>query len=279
VQVNGSNISSEDRTNCFAASTAGAPVWSGTFTFATADTAAGTTFLRPEDGAFDPAHPEDYYFNTTDRMNITGQVGRSRVWKMHFTDINNPLAGGTITALLHGDEGQQMFDNITVVNTIQGGTTLLLDEDPGASDQNSKVWMYKVATGQFQQIMKVDTARFGDWGVTPTAPYTNDEEHSGIIPADFIGKGWFLEVLQDHHLIAGPLVEGGQLIAFYCPAAIGSCAADCALPLDGHVDGSDLAVVLGAWGGTGGIADINRDGVVDGSDLGALLNAWGNCGQ
>jgi len=43
---------------------------------------------------------------------------------------------------------------------------------------------------------------------------------------------------------------------------------------DGVVDGADLGILLGAWGGDGP-ADLNDDGVVDGADLGLLLGAWG----
>lgn len=43
---------------------------------------------------------------------------------------------------------------------------------------------------------------------------------------------------------------------------------------DGVVDGADLGLLLGAWGGSG-LGDINGDGVVDGADLGLLLGAWG----
>jgi hypothetical protein len=44
---------------------------------------------------------------------------------------------------------------------------------------------------------------------------------------------------------------------------------------DGSVDGSDLAIVLGAWGTAGG--DLNEDGQTDGSDLAIVLGAWGQC--
>lgn len=47
--------------------------------------------------------------------------------------------------------------------------------------------------------------------------------------------------------------------------------------LDGHVNGADLGLLLGAWGTDGSDqprADINRDGRVDGSDLGLLLGSW-----
>ena len=43
---------------------------------------------------------------------------------------------------------------------------------------------------------------------------------------------------------------------------------------DGVVDGADLGLLLGAWGGSGP-ADLNGDGVVDGADLGLLLGVWG----
>ena len=47
---------------------------------------------------------------------------------------------------------------------------------------------------------------------------------------------------------------------------------------DGVVDGADLGLLLGMWGGCGSAfcpADLNGDGVVDGADLGVLLGAWG----
>jgi hypothetical protein len=44
---------------------------------------------------------------------------------------------------------------------------------------------------------------------------------------------------------------------------------------DGRVGGSDLGLMLAAWGpGTNQAADLNRDGVVNGADMGALLGAW-----
>jgi hypothetical protein len=43
---------------------------------------------------------------------------------------------------------------------------------------------------------------------------------------------------------------------------------------DNLVDGSDLGLLLGAWGTADPVADVNYDGMVDGSDLGLLLGAW-----
>ncbi len=52
------------------------------------------------------------------------------------------------------------------------------------------------------------------------------------------------------------------------------CVGD--LNADRVVDGTDLGVLLGQWGGSGS-ADLNVDGLVDGNDLGMLLGGWGSC--
>ncbi|MDZ4829083.1 MAG: hypothetical protein SGJ09_02660 [Phycisphaerae bacterium] len=59
---------------------------------------------------------------------------------------------------------------------------------------------------------------------------------------------------------------------------LGTNTPDCIGDLngDGVVDGADLAIILGSWGGVG-IADIDENGVVDGADLAAVLGAWGAC--
>lgn len=50
----------------------------------------------------------------------------------------------------------------------------------------------------------------------------------------------------------------------------------CDLTGDGQVDGADLGLLLGNWGGSG-VGDLDGDGAVDGADLGQLLGAWGGC--
>ena len=52
-----------------------------------------------------------------------------------------------------------------------------------------------------------------------------------------------------------------------------TCVGD--LDQDGTVDGTDLGLLLGAWGT--GAADLDNSGVTDGTDLGLLLGKWGNC--
>lgn len=51
------------------------------------------------------------------------------------------------------------------------------------------------------------------------------------------------------------------------------CPAD--LDGDGFVAGSDLALLLGNWGGAAG--DIDGDGMIGGGDLAVMLGSWGDC--
>lgn len=279
VQVKGVNVTAENRDFCF--NSAGTPRYTARFVLGAANTAAGTTFLRPEDGAWDPANPRDFYFVTTDRIDTTElgqtQIGRSRLYRLRFDDINNPLAGGDIEALLAGTEGQNMMDNIAVFNDLAGGTRVLCQEDPGNAVHNAKTWLYTVASDSMVKVLESDRARFGDINLAATAPFNVDEENSGVIDArDTLGLGWFIACTQAHYAITGELVEGGQLYAFYLPSAVGSCMSDLSLPLDGIIGGDDLAVLLGNWGNPGR-GDINRDGVTDGTDLALLLGSWGGC--
>ena len=280
VQVDSVNFSTENRALCFA--TSGAPRYSATFTFAAGGTAAGTTFLRPEDGAFDPSNPADFYFVTTDRVdNIEDggtQSASSRLYRLHFSDVNNPLAGGTIDALLDGTDIMNMGDNLCVFNDIQGGTRVIIQEDTGNSTHNAKTLLYTVATDTLEIILESDRARFGDInGVAAVAPFNQDEESSGVIDArDTLGLGWFIGNMQAHYAQPGELVEGGQIYAFYAPAAVGSCGLDVAQPLNAQIDGEDLVKLLTQWN-LSGSGDVSRDGIVGGRDLAELLGGWGPC--
>jgi hypothetical protein len=53
-----------------------------------------------------------------------------------------------------------------------------------------------------------------------------------------------------------------------------ACTGD--LNNDRVVNGADLGILLGDWGGNNS-SDLNGDHVVNGADLGILLGAWGNC--
>ncbi len=160
-----------------------------------------TTFLRPEDGAWDPSHPSDLYFCTTNSFSSP-----SRLWKLHFTDINNPQLGGTITAVLDGTEGQVMFDNLGIDHSGH----IILQEDVGNNAHNGKMWEYTIATGALVQIALHDATRFISGGANFL---TQDEEASGVIDVqEILGPGKFIFVDQAHYSQPSPLVEGGQLL-------------------------------------------------------------------
>ncbi len=204
---------------------------------------ASTVFSRPEDGAWNPANPAQFYFVTTDRIDqvsdgVGAQIGQTRLWRLTFTDITNPDLGGTIDLLIDGrtvgGEKVNMFDNIGVNETTGH---ILLQEDVGGQAHNGKVWDYDPATftgvtntGTLIKVLKHDVARFGDvvGGIpTPaTAPFTNDEEASGIIDITSIMAGstlhkgnpreaWYFSVDQAHYGLPGAQVEGGQLFVMH----------------------------------------------------------------
>jgi Bacterial protein of unknown function (DUF839) len=187
--------------------------WTGAQLEAASNAADVTRFNRPEDGAWDPSSPNDFYFVTTASFS-----GASRLWRLHFTDPSNPAAGGTISMLLEGTETgdtrerYHMLDNITV----NGDGQLILQEDPGNQPYLARVWLYDIATDTLTQVAEHDPARFAP----PTPPpFSQDEESSGVIDiSDILGQGWYLLDVQAHYPNAdAELVEGGQLLAMHVP--------------------------------------------------------------
>lgn len=73
--------------------------------------------------------------------------------------------------------------------------------------------------------------------------------------------------------LGGATAGGTGTLTVTCTPSAPPCPAD--FNGDTKVDGADLAVLLGAWGSSGG--DLDNNGVTDGADLAALLGAWGNC--
>jgi hypothetical protein len=210
----GNNATSEAALN-------GATPFSGTFSLASlgdvrnktgaqletaSDSAGVSEFWRPEDIAWDPTNPNVAYFVTT--ANVTSP---SRLYRLTFDDITNPNAGGHFDVLLDGTEGQKMMDNISV--NLDG--TLTIVEDVGGNPRLGKVWHYDPASDTLTQLAEHDAARF----LAPTAPFSQDEEASGVIDVTAIlgdsDTQAFLIDVQAHYPISGELAEGGQLLAMY----------------------------------------------------------------
>jgi hypothetical protein len=180
---------------------------------ANANTALVTRFQRPEDGAWDPLHTNDYYFVTTASLTTP-----SRLWRVRFNNAADPNAGGTIDMLLDGTEGQKMFDNLTIDK--KGHVYLV--EDVGNDARLGKTWRYTIATDTLTEIAHNNPIFFdGSLGTSNSASfYTIDEEASGIIDAaDILGPGWLLVDVQNHKASTdAELFEGGQFLAIFDPA-------------------------------------------------------------
>lgn len=214
------------------------------FTLSSTDS---THFSRPEDGAWNPRNPNEYYFVTTDQLDNTDLLGGTkkggtRLWRLTFNDIQNVDAGGKIDIMLDsstipggvGVDKPNMFDNIAV--NADGTVTLL--EDVGGNSHNGKMWQFNPADSSVTLLSKFDPALFGDIvnGTYIAGTHTNDEETSGIIDITKLmdrhdGKKYELFVAQDHASAASlqainamsadadpvAMYQGGQLILMTTP--------------------------------------------------------------
>ena len=168
-----------------------------------------TKLNRPEDGAWDPNTPSDFYFVTTNAFSAP-----SRLWRVSFQDVTKPELGGTIEMLLDGSEGHRMLDNM-MVDTLG---RVYLTEDVGGNNHLGKVWRYDIASDTLAVVAAADPTLFDNTLSSPTF-ITIDEEATGIIDASHIlGPGWILTAMQVHRASSdAELVEGGQLLAIYDP--------------------------------------------------------------
>jgi hypothetical protein len=173
-----------------------------------------TAFKRPEDGAWDPSNPNDFYFVTTATF-----TGPSRLWRLRFTDSAHPESGGTISMMLDGTEGHHMLDNLAINRRGQ----IFLQEDPGVPsvdpDYLATIWQYTIESDTLQPVAQHDP----QWFVLGSEGFlTRDEESSGMIDAsDILGEGWFLlDVQAPYNIGDAELVAGGQLLALHVPPGL-----------------------------------------------------------
>ncbi|MDF8334386.1 alkaline phosphatase PhoX [Novosphingobium cyanobacteriorum] len=213
-----------------------------------------TSFLRPEDSAWDPQNPNVLYFQTTNSFS-----GPSRLYKAVFTDIAHPELGGTIEAVLDGTEGQKMLDNLTV-----GNGHAILQEDPGNQVYVSQVYDYNLATDFKQAVLQFDPALF-----TPGLPgfITQDEESSGVIDVthllgDADTRAYLLDA-QVHKATGNPATtEPGQLLV---------------MTIDDVKDGGNGNDVLNGDGAANTISGFNGNDVIKGGSNDDTL--FGNNGN
>jgi Ca2+-binding RTX toxin-like protein len=182
-----------------------------------------TGFDRPEDLSWDPENPNVAYFVTTNAFDAP-----SRLYKLTFSDITNPAAGGTIEVVAETNpatNGGHMFDNITVDNG-----KVIIQEDPGNNPYIARVWEYDTLNGSLTELGHFNPDEF-----VSGAPnfITQDEESSGAIDVtDLLGDSDTRAYLLDAqvHKTTGnaATVEQGQLIVMYVddPTPSGTRQAD-----------------------------------------------------
>ena len=195
--------------------------------FSLVDT-GGTGLNRVEDGAWDTQNPNRFYFVTTASF-----TGNSRLWRLTFNDIQNPLAGGTVEVLLDGEvTGQKMMDNLTV----DGAGDVIIQEDVGNQTHLGKVWKYNATSGIASLLAQHDELRFISGAaadIDGSGTKQSDEESSGVVEVSTLFQGtagydtdnyrYFLLDVQAHYgsvngvALPTELVEGGQLLMMKLP--------------------------------------------------------------
>jgi len=192
--------------------------------------ALGLSLNRIEDGHWDPKHPNDYYFITTEGGEKSGTGLDARdgggLWRLHFADIEDPSAGATLTLLLDGSESlgttEPKFNKPDNMGIDRHGN-LLIQEDPGGNNHLARIIAYRIKDGALGVVARFDETLFGPGANDDPARLTIDEESSGIIDAErHLGDGTFLFDAQVHTAkglpagtgagTVGEFVERGQLL-------------------------------------------------------------------
>jgi hypothetical protein len=193
--------------------------------------AVGLSLNRIEDGHWDPNHPSDYYFFTTEG-GVTGGTGLNSfdtggLWRLRFANIENPSAGATLTLLLDGSEVISATEpklNKPDNMTIDTHGNLLIQEDPGNVNHIARIVAYRITDGSLAVIARFDPALFSAGATADPTKLTIDEESSGIVDtAAFLGASTFVFDAQAHTAKGLPAgtgpgtvqeyVERGQLLS------------------------------------------------------------------
>ena len=167
---------------------------------------AGLSLNRIEDGTFDPRHPNDFYFVTTEggQTSGTGLDGRDGggLWRLRFKDVDRPFAGATLTLLLDGSESlggtEPKFNKPDNLGIDRHGN-LLIQEDPGGNNHVARIIAYRLKDGALGVVARFDEARFSPASSASPDFLTIDEESSGIVDGEAtFGQGTFVFDAQVH---------------------------------------------------------------------------------
>ena len=187
--------------------------------------------------------------------------GRIYVWRGGF-------GGGNVN-------GSDSYLNVYDIAANSWSTTPTLQSSgvlPGFRSGGFDVWgvtlsadaahhrLYVVGAETNKLLYVFDTATQA-WRVAPTAPY--DGGWGGSM--EYVAASNRVHVIDGRN--AGGTTQGTAALV----------PGDADVNRDGHVDASDLAVMLGAWGDCTSEccpADVDESGAIDATDMAVLLGAW-----
>jgi len=167
--------------------------------------ADGLNLNRIEDGHWDPNHPNDFYFITT-QGGVTGGTGVNAfdtggLWRLRWNDIEDPDAGATLQLLLDGTETPSDGTKLNKIDNmaIDQHGNVLIEEDAGANNHIGRIVAYRISDGALGVVAKFDASLFGPGADADPNMLTIDEEASGIIDTEaFLGAGTFFFDAQVH---------------------------------------------------------------------------------
>jgi hypothetical protein len=175
----------------------------------------GLNLNRIEDGHWDPDHPNDFYFVTTQGGFTSGSgfdaLDTGGLWRLRWDDIEDPDAGATLTLLLDGSETPNDGTKLNKIDnmTIDQHGNILIQEDPGNVNHLARIVAYRISDGALGVIGKFDANLFGTGATADPTKLTIDEESSGIIDTeDFLGAGTFIFDAQVHTAKGLPVGTG-----------------------------------------------------------------------
>ncbi len=190
---------------------------------------------------------------------------------------DNPTGTGTLAFIT----GQHASGQPLGFNDVDGGVTTLLSPLLSASGDEAFVtyarwWSNDQGVNPDSNALRIEIS--SDDGATWTLLEEVDQSEPAWTERTFRIAD-FVEPTDQVRLrfIAADLPELGGSIAEAGVDDVRVTTAGCSptadLDGDGLVGPTDLALLLGAWGGAG-VADLNGDGTVDASDLALLLGQW-----
>ena len=166
------------------------------------------------------------------------------------------LGGGESGGVLAGLNGIQCaVDNSNVAGVIGGSG---LDDGSGVFTGVEVSIPLSILEGYDGGDIKVFTA-------------INSSDH-GFMSNQILGGIGGGDNLGEPRAVDFALIDGDQFVVV--SAGVTACPGD--LDGNGAVDGADLTILLGNWGGDG-TGDLDGSGSIDGADLTILLGNWGLC--